>query len=72
MHRSYTAWLVTVALALIGFGLDVKSAIAQQLYTFNATYDVFSTSKPITPVMGDNGCWVLRAIFSIKALSTQE
>ncbi|WP_375502184.1 hypothetical protein [uncultured Nostoc sp.] len=49
MHRSYTARLVTVALALIGFGLDVKSAIAQQLYTFNATYDVFSTSKPITP-----------------------
>ncbi|MEH1843199.1 MAG: hypothetical protein V7L20_31805 [Nostoc sp.] len=49
MHRSYTAWLVTVALALIGFGLDVKSAIAQQLYTFNATYDVFSTSQPITP-----------------------
>lgn len=49
MHRSYTAWLVTVPLALICFGLDVKSAIAQQLYTFNATYDVFSTSKPITP-----------------------
>ena len=41
MHRSYTAWLVTVALALIGFGLDVKSGTAQQLYTFNATYDVF-------------------------------
>ncbi|MDZ8140872.1 MAG: hypothetical protein RM049_37225 [Nostoc sp. DedQUE04] len=49
MHRSYTTWLVTVVLAFIGFGLDVKSAIAQQLYTFNATYDVFSTSKPITP-----------------------
>ncbi|MEA5623484.1 hypothetical protein [Nostoc sp. UHCC 0251] len=49
MHRSYTAWLVPVVLALIGFGLDVKSAIAQQVYTFNATYDVFSTSKPITP-----------------------
>ncbi|MCC5654480.1 hypothetical protein LC609_32795 [Nostoc sp. XA013] len=49
MHRSYTAWLVTVALAFIGFGLDVKSATAQQLYTFNATYDIFSTSKPITP-----------------------
>ena len=49
MHRSYTARLVTVPLALICFGLDVKSAIAQQLYTFNATYDIFSTSKPITP-----------------------
>ncbi len=49
MHRSYTAWLVPVVFALIGFGLDVKSATAQQLYKFNATYDVFSTSKPITP-----------------------
>lgn len=48
MHRSYTAWLVTIALASIGFGLDVKSTTAQQLYTFNATYDIFSTSQPIT------------------------
>ena len=48
MHHSYIAWLVPAVLALIGFGLDIKSATAQTNYKFNATYDVFSTSKPVT------------------------
>ena len=48
MLRSYTSWLIPGVLALIGFGSSIESAKAQTFYTFDATYNVSSTSEPIT------------------------
>lgn len=48
MLRSHTSWLIGGVLALIGFGSSIESAKAQTFYTFDATYDVSSTSEPIT------------------------
>lgn len=47
MLRSHTSWLIPGVLALIGFGSSID-AKAQTFYTFDATYDVSSTSESIT------------------------
>ncbi len=48
MLREYTRWLVPVTFTLLGFGSSSQSVTAQTTYPFNATYDVLSTSEPIT------------------------
>lgn len=48
MLRSFTSWLILGVFASIGFGSGIESAKAQTFYTFEATYDVLSTSEPIT------------------------
>ena len=48
MLRSYTAWLVPIAFTLLGFGSTLGKAVAQTTYTFDATYNVSSTSTPVT------------------------
>ncbi|GAA6623045.1 hypothetical protein [Scytonema sp. NUACC26] len=47
MNRSST--VAAVAFTLLGLSLTDTSAKAQTTYTFNATYEVSSTSVPITP-----------------------
>lgn len=44
--RSYTAWVVPVALTLASFGTDGAKAIAQTNYPFEATYNAEITNKP--------------------------
>ena len=46
IFRSYTAWLVPVALTLLGFGSGA-SASAQTTYPFEATYNAEITARPI-------------------------
>lgn len=47
MLRSSASWLIPGIFALIGFGSSIESAKAQTFYTFDANYDVLSTSEPI-------------------------
>jgi hypothetical protein len=49
MVRLFTTWLVPVAFTLLGFGLNVKSATAQIINEFSATYDVLAFSRSVTP-----------------------
>ena len=49
MLRSSHVWLVSITLALVGFGPGVVKATAQTTYTFSASYDVLAISRAITP-----------------------
>ena len=49
MVRLFTKWLVPVAFTLLGFGLNIKSATAQMINEFSATYDVLAFSRSVTP-----------------------
>lgn len=44
--RSYSAWLVPIALTLASFGTGGAKAIAQTTYPFEATYNAQITNKP--------------------------
>ena len=48
MLRSYTWWLILGVLALVCFAFSVESGKAQVIYRFETTYNVSSTSEPIT------------------------
>lgn len=48
MFRLLAAYLAPFAITLLGFGLQPKSAAAQTIYPFNATYTSESTLVPIT------------------------
>ncbi|MBD2770908.1 hypothetical protein [Iningainema tapete] len=48
MRFSYTSWLFGVALGVLGIGLTNIKVAAQMTYTFDATYNVSSTSIPVT------------------------
>ncbi|MBE9212318.1 hypothetical protein IQ247_06280 [Plectonema cf. radiosum LEGE 06105] len=48
MLRSYTSWLIPGIFALVGFGSSMESAKAQTTYPFEATYNVSSSSEPVT------------------------
>ncbi len=48
MLRSYASWLFGITLTVLGFSSTNLRAAAQTTYTFNATYNVSSTSVPIT------------------------
>ena len=41
-------YLAPIAVTLLGFGLQTKSAAAQTIYPFNATYSSESTLVPVT------------------------
>lgn len=48
MLRSYTTWLVPVALTLVGVAADTAKAIAQTTYPFRGNYDTVINITPIT------------------------
>jgi hypothetical protein len=48
MPRSFTTWLVPVALTVIGLASNSQSAMAQRQYPFETTYNAQTTLTPIT------------------------
>lgn len=48
MFRVFATYLAPIAISLLGFGLQFKSATAQTIYPFNATFIGEDTLVPIT------------------------
>ena len=47
IQGAYTAWLVPLALTLVGLGTGAAKAIAQTNYPFAATYNAQITNTPL-------------------------